>query len=206
MLGPFATNEWVAIGWTYGLPAGLVLLGFYLFFRGGSKKPSEPASPQAASPVVETGFRSRILTSKQLSIVGTHHFIVPEGVYTVKVSIYGPGGGGAHGLLEAGRAGGSTAMAQQTVTGGEGGRIDNQRAKDGAPHGGEIGRRGAGARGGEGSPDHLGRLGQAGAYGGFCSFVKHVSPGDKLLYVIGGGGRGAANAQDGQNGYIIVEY
>lgn len=150
---------------------------------------------------------------------GSGNWTVPAGVYRIKVTAVGGGGGGGQsGGGANGTSGGNTTFGALTANGGSGGSGAGGTASGGTASGGEInfsgGTGGAGGiptiagssmfgNGGYGAGG-FGIYGGCGGGGGGASIdVLSVEPGDLIAYAVGASGGGPS---PGYPGIIIIEY
>jgi hypothetical protein len=160
---------------------------------------------------------------------GSGNWTVPDGVYRIKATVIG-GGGGGDGSSGSGTSGGSTTFGAITCTGGGGGTGSLGSAGSGS--GGDVNMSGGVGGSYIGGSTLLGfggvkpysgdgtnatgygsGGGSGGVYGGGaggCSIaVISVEPGDLIAYSVGSGGTGGTGADTGGNGaggIIIIEY
>lgn len=140
---------------------------------------------------------------------GSGNWTVPTGVYRIKVTAVGGGGGTATG--SSGYAGGDTTFGTITAGGGGGG-YGVTSGSAGSAAGGDINLAGETGReqnrsaiistkgaGGHGS-------GSCGGSGGTVIKVFSVNPGDAIAYSVGAGGGGGSADESGTSGIIIIEY
>lgn len=151
-------------------------------------------------------------------VTASGSFTFPTGVSKVRAHVYGAGGGG--GQDSAGSAGGNTTCTDGTTlltaNGGGGGTAAYAEAAapaHGTATGGTFNKRGAGAVGGLGAGEKSGNdysVGGQGGNGGYATIDYEGTGGTtQLTIVIGTGGAkgsGGAAAQNGEDGYVILEY
>jgi len=151
---------------------------------------------------------------------GSGNWTVPDGVYRIKVTAVGGGGGGGHGGGgSSGTSGGNTTFGALTANGGAGGSGAGGTASGGTASGGEINfSGGTGGAGGIQTIAGSSMFGNGGGYGaggfgitsgcgggggGASIDVLSVEPGDLIAYAVGAAGGGAS---PGASGIIIIEY
>ena len=151
---------------------------------------------------------------------GSGNWTVLGGVYRIKVTaIGGGGGGGQSGGGGSGTSGGNTTFGALTANGGAGGSNAGGTASGGTASGGEInfsgGTGGAGGiqtiagssmfgnGGGYGAGGFGITAGCGGGGGGVSIDVLSIEPGELIAYAVGAAGGGPS---PGASGIIIIEY
>ena len=166
----------------------------------------------------------------EIITTGSGNWTVPAGVYRIKATAVGGGGGGYNGgslaynggdttfgaLTGSGGKGGSTSSGvggsasggTLNITGGSGGQIDP--CGGGSTQGfGGVARPGtseSGAGYGGGGGGGTSGSGNGGGGGGTAIKVISVEPGDLIAYSVGGSGSAGSASGAGAHGIIIIEY